>query len=97
MTSLEFQKDPQNRDELAKTLANPILQTALAALRDELEPRAGGPTEANPVLAAARYQQIIGANHILLGLPLLTKEPTVAKVLRGKPPLMSQMPPDDAE
>lgn len=84
MTAEEFTKHEENRAELRKVLDTPILRTALAVLKDELEPRALPSLEANPVLAAARYQQMAGANYILKGLEALTEPMKVRKALTPK-------------
>lgn len=92
MTAAEFQADANRRDKLATLLKNPVLKEAFEALKDELEPRDDLPvTLANPTVAAHRYHQHAGANHIIKGLARLAKPaPPVVKPkgrkLRENPP-----------
>ena len=92
MTTLDFSKHENNRVALAALLADPILQQALDALKEDAEPGLVNDGVVSPVVAAARYQQIAGANHIVLGLERLTKAPkarieTTLKQLLPEPPL----------
>ena len=84
MTAEEFQKHESNRFELSELLKKPILRTALDVLMAELEPSTASTAKLNPVLGASLYQQIAGANHIVLGLDRLTKEFRKPIVPRGK-------------
>ena len=85
MTSAEFQKDPVRRDKLAALLKNPVLKEAFDALKDELEPRDDLPvTLANPTVAAHRYHQHAGANHIIKGLARLANPAPEVKQLPVK-------------
>ena len=83
-SAAEFSKHPQNRDELRKVLDTPIFKEALAILKEEMIPIAGSSTEGNPVVGAARYQQLAGANQIIRGLELLTQTPVERKPIRVK-------------
>lgn len=93
MTAEEFSKSEVNRGELAKLLKNPLLMTALGVLKKELEPQSSNLGIANPVVGAARYQQIAGANHLIDGLARLIKPYVAPKKLTGKA-LSTELPPE---
>lgn len=80
----EFQRHEENRKKLASVLKDPVLIEALEVLKEELDAYPGGVAESNPVVAAARYQQIAGVNHVLKGLTRLTKTPETRKAPREK-------------
>lgn len=84
MTAEEFTRNDANRTRLIELLADPVLAAALAVLKGEKEPLSDSITLTNPVLAASRFQEICGVNHVLKGLERLTKTPVVVKPLRGK-------------
>ena len=90
MTSEEFTKHEANRAQLLEALENPILQTALAILKQEMEPTTSALTDANPVVGAAKFHQVAGANHILQGLGRLTQPYKAPAVIRGKQLLPEQ-------
>jgi hypothetical protein len=90
MTSEEFTKHEANRAQLLEALGNPILQTALAILKQEMEPTTSALTDANPVVGAAKFHQVAGANHILQGLGRLTQPYKAPVVIRGKQLLPEQ-------
>ena len=92
MTPFDFSKHENNRVALAAILANPLLQVALDALMGELQPGVVNDGVVSPVVAASRYQQIAGANHIVKGLDRLTRPPKEQvrpslKQLLPEPPL----------
>jgi hypothetical protein len=70
----EFSRDENNRKQLAALLASPILKQAITLLLDELQPNSTNPGVSNPVVSAACFQQLAGANHIIKGLKRLTEE-----------------------
>lgn len=84
MTADEFRHNETLRDDLAAILASTVLQQAIGILKAELEPTPGNAEVGNPVAGAARYQQIAGANHIILGLGKLTNPPVQRTALKGK-------------
>ncbi len=75
----EFTKHSVNRDALRAIIETDVFKQAVAALKDELDAYPGGVAENNPVVAAARYQQIAGINHVVKGLKRLTEEPEEKK------------------
>ena len=92
MTSAEFAKHENNRVQLATLLTSPVLRQALDALRGDLKPGLSNDGVLNPVVAAARYQQLAGINHVIDGLEKLTKAPKpdtrlAMKELLPEPPL----------
>jgi len=84
MTSDEFTKNEVNRHELAEVLKTPILQTALTILKSEIEPKIAPLLDSNPVASAAKFHQVAGMNHILMGLGRLTQPYKEPVVIRGK-------------
>lgn len=72
MNAEAFQSDPVKQQELASLLSHPTLKLALEILKDEVEPKIQQPTELNPVVSAAKYQQVAGVNHVIKGLKNLT-------------------------
>lgn len=85
MTCEEFQNDENRRTKLEKLLKDPVLKYAFEALKDELEPRDDLPvTLANPTVAAHRYHQHAGANHIIKGLRRLTQPFKTIKAPQGR-------------
>jgi hypothetical protein len=88
MTASEFSKHENNRVALATLLLDPLLRQAFTVLLDELAPGAVNDGVINPVVGAARYQQIAGANHIVKGLERLTKPPKA----KGEVPLRQLLP-----
>lgn len=80
MKSSDFSKHEENRVRLAALLADPTLQTAMACIKYEAEPR----QTTDPVLAAARYHFMAGVNHVLEGLGRLTQMPDDRKPLGTK-------------
>lgn len=93
MTAEEFSRDDNNRAQLQKLLDSPVLQTAIAVLKDELEPSTGNDGVGNPVIGAARYQQLAGANHILKGLKRLAAAPRPKLESAARPPLRKEVLP----
>jgi hypothetical protein len=85
--SEEFKKHEDNRNRLAAILADPIFTQAVEALKEELEAFPGDPSELNPVLAAAKFQQGIGVSYVLRGLKILS-QPPVVKVKGPEPKRM---------
>ena len=72
MTKLEkFVADEAKRDTLEKAL--PVVIEALEALKDQLE--AGHVNEGvpNPDVGNSYYQQVVGARHLIINLPFLTR------------------------
>lgn len=90
--SERFQSDQVRRAELETLLQHPTLKLALEALKDEVEPKVTDLTTANPVISAARYQHVAGANHILHGLQRLTREYAPPKKVTGRPPISQDIP-----
>ena len=90
MTSEEFTKHEANRAQLLEVLKSPVLQIALGILKQELEPTTSALTDANPVIGAAKFHQVAGANHILQGLGRLTQPYKTPVVVRGKQLLSEQ-------
>lgn len=84
MTPEEFQNDEARRNRLREILADETMIAALAILKDEKEPGVNGVTESNPTIAASRYHQVAGINHVLKGLERLTKPYQKPIALRGR-------------
>lgn len=84
MTAEEFSRDENNRVQLQRMLDSPVLNEAIQVLLDELTPTPGNEGVGNPVVSAARYQQLAGANHIVRGLRNLVQTPKVRAPLPVK-------------
>lgn len=95
MTPEEFQKDGGLRAKLAEILAEPVLQQAIAVVREATEPTAGN-NDRDPVKKAALYDQRAGANALLANLKTLCKAPSERKPLQGRSLAKSpdDLPPD---
>jgi hypothetical protein len=93
--SERFQSDEIRRQELSALLQHPTLVLAFEALKDEIEPKVTDLTTTNPVVAAARYQQTAGTNHILQGLHRLTREFAPPKKVLGRPPIRETLQDDN--
>ena len=91
MTAEEFSRDENNRAQLQKLLDSPILKAALDLLADELQPTPGNEGVGNPVVGAARFQQIAGANHMLKGLKRLAAPPRPKPESAARPPLRKEV------
>ncbi len=94
MTPQEFQSDPERQRELAEALRNPVLQLALQVLELEVAPKAQNLTDLNPVVSAAKFNQVCGVNHILHGLKRLTAPYKPPVKITGRA-LLSEKPPED--
>lgn len=92
MTAIEFTKDEDKRNKLAKLLKDPVLKEALEILESEVEPRTDLPvTLASETVSAHRYHQFAGVYHVTKGLARLTRQTKEIKVpqpkqLRKAPP-----------
>jgi hypothetical protein len=84
MTAEEFVRSDANRTEIENLLKNPTLLQAFDVLMGEISPSVDSVAKLNPVLAAALYQQVAGANHIVKGLRKLTLPYREKVVPRGK-------------
>lgn len=93
--SERFQSDQIRRAELETLLQHPTLVLAFEALKDEIEPKVTDLTTANPVISAAKYQNVAGANHILEGLKRLTREFAPPKKVLGRPPIRETLQDDN--
>lgn len=82
----EFMKHATKRDRLAELMADPVMVEALDAVKYPMDAMPGGVAESNPVIAAARYQQIAGINFVTRELHSMTRDPqpqqTAPKVKR---------------
>lgn len=91
MTAIEFTKNEDKRNKLAKLLKDPVLREALEILEREVEPRTDLPvTLANATIAAHRYHQFAGVYQVTKGLVRLT-QPT--KEVRVPQPKQLRQPP----
>ena len=92
-----FIKDAVKRDRLAALLADPIMVEALDAVRYAMDAMPGGAAEANPVIAAARYQQIAGINFVTRELHSMTRDPVTAPKAPRLKRLIDKLPDDPTE
>lgn len=83
MTKIEtFQTNEVKRDTLAKAL--PVVLEALEAVKDELEYSRVNAGVPNDTVGNSFFQQIVGARHLIVNLPKLTKAPSEVKPLEGR-------------
>jgi len=73
--AVTFAKDPVRRTHLAALLLDPVFQEALGIAEDQMSPKAGTQADMVPAYAAARFNQVAGANELLKNLKTLTREP----------------------
>ena len=79
MTLEDYQRDPAKREALKHLMESPEFVHAVTAAKLIMEPKVLESTDASPVLAASKYQQLAGANELLKRMYLLTKDPVVRK------------------
>lgn len=95
MTIEEFQKNGPLQARLTEILADPAFQTAVSAIKDATEARAGD-NDRDPVKKAALYDQRAGMNLLLARLNTLTKPPVERKApqVRGLAKTIDDLPQD---
>jgi hypothetical protein len=97
MTAEQFQNSEERRARLYELISDPVFVTAVSVLMDELSPDRANDGVINPVVGAARFQQIAGATFLRRGLDRLTKPFAAPKKLRMKELIRSEadLPPED--
>ena len=97
MNAEQFQSSEERRARLYEIITDPVFAQAMSVLADELNPDRANDGVPDPVIAAARFQQIAGATHVRRGLDRLTKPFSAPKKLRMKELIRSEadLPPED--
>ena len=71
-----FASNTAKRGHLATLLNDPVLQEAIGIAEDQMAPKTGTQADMVPAYAAARFNQVAGANDLLKHLKNLTREPS---------------------